>query len=316
MIENLHTQLPTLAELRAVALTIRRRTRTYHSTWLDSGRERAPDERLCTMLDDPFDSVSDVSERLGAVETYLRDRGDRRSVFLTVYTEMTANVYDGIESGAFEDPEWVRDYLVDFADRYRSALLASERGNPTGVPVAWHLAFGASTSGDTVLIQDALLGVSAHINYDLVYALRDVGIDPKRQSKLRDHNRINGVLQQLVDVVQRALADVYDASGYTRIDALLGSFDEEFTLVGLREARSLAWRNAVLLTDTESALIRRVVDWRVEAVSIGAGHFILAPSADESVIQALRSIERERVPIDSLRDAFDRRLQQQVIEID
>ena len=316
MIYSPYTQLPTLAELRAVALTIRRRTRSHHGAWSDSGRERAPDERLLGMMGDPFDSVSDVSERLGAVETYLRDRGDRRSVFLTVYTEMTANVHDGIESGAFDDPEWVRDYLVAFADRYRTALVASERGNPAEVPVAWQLAFDASTSGDTILIQDALLGVSAHINYDLTYALRDVGIDPERPSKLRDHNRINGILQQLVDVVQRALADVYDASGYTRVDELLGSLDEEFTLIGLKEARSLAWRNAVLLTDTESRLIRRFVHWRVEAVSTGAGHFILAPSTDQSVIRALRNIERERVPIDPLREAFHRRLRERVIEID
>ena len=316
MIDSLYTQFPTLAELRAVILTIRRRIRSDYGAWSIPRRERVPDERLLEIMGDPFDSISDVSERLGAVERYLRDRRDRRSVFLTVYTEMTATVVDGIESGAFDDPEWVRDYLVAFADRYRDAFVASERGDLTEVPVAWRLAFDASTSGDTILIQDALLGVSAHINYDLTYTLCDVEIDPDRPSKLRDHNRINDILQQLVDVVQRALADVYDAGGYTHLDDLLGPFDEEFTLLGLREARSLAWRNAELLTDTESAIVRRFVDWRAEAVSTGAGHFILAPSTDQSVIRALRKIERERVPMDPLRDAFQRRLQEQVIEID
>ena len=102
--------------------------------------------------------------------------------------------------------------------------------------------------------------INAHINYDLAFTLRDVSIDPNRPSKRRDHNRINDILRRVVDVVQRALADVYGAEGYTDIDTLLGSFDEEFTLFGVTEARSLAWRNAVLLTDTGPALVRRFVD--------------------------------------------------------
>ena len=75
-----------------------------------------------------FRSVDDVLNRLGEAEVYFRQRSDRRSVFLTVYTEMTATVKRGIESGAFESPGWVRDYLVAFAERYRTALLGAERG--------------------------------------------------------------------------------------------------------------------------------------------------------------------------------------------
>ena len=37
-------------------------------------------------------------------------------MFLTVYAEMTATIETGIESGVFDDPDWVREYLIDFAD--------------------------------------------------------------------------------------------------------------------------------------------------------------------------------------------------------
>lgn len=303
------SQLPTTAELRAIASAVHGRSLPSRWTRVARTRDPGPDEQLLAVMAEPFESVSDAYERLGKAEAYLRARSDRRSVFLTVYTEMTANVNTGIESGTFDDPEWVRDYLVTFANLYRTALVDSERGDVSNVPLAWRLAFRAPRTGYTVLIQDALLGISAHINYDLAYALRDVGIDPDRSSKLRDHERINGILQRLVDVVQRALIDVYGARGYERIDTLLGSFDEDFTLVGLTEARWLAWRNAALLTDTRSALVQRVVDWRVRAVSTGAGYFILTPSTDPDLLWTLRQIERETPPIEPLREAFERRLE-------
>lgn len=304
------SQLPTTAELRAIISAIHGRSLPSRWTRIDRERDSEPDERLLEVMAEPFDSVSDTHERLGDGEAHLRARSDRRSVFLTVYTEMTANVSAGIESGMFDDPEWVRDYLVTFANQYRTALVDSERETVGAVPPAWRLAFQAPRSGFTVLIQDALLGISAHINHDLAYALRDAGVDPDRSSKLRDHNRINRILQRLIDVVQRALADVYEARGYTRIDTLLGSFDEDFTLVGLTEARWLAWRNAVLLTDARSTVLQRIVDWRIRAISTGAGYFILRPSTDPALLWTLRRIERESSPVEPFRKAIKRRLEE------
>lgn len=267
-------------------------------------------------MGDPFESVGDVLERLGDAEALLRSRSDRRSVFLTVYTEMTATVERGIESGYFDDPDWVSEYLTTFANWYRTALVDFERGELARVPDPWRLGFHASTSGYTVLVQDALLGINAHINYDLPYTLREVAIDPNRSAKRRDHDRINGILATLVDVVQRALVEVYDAGGYAHVDALMGTFDEDFTLVGLTEARDLAWRNAVVLTDTRSSLVRRLVDWRVRIVATGAAYFVLGPSADRTVLWALRQVEGDDPPIEDLREVFRRRASDRSIGIE
>lgn len=307
MANGLRGRMPIPAESRAIALALRRRVLPDAGMRGDRRRAVEPDETLLQVMEGPFESVTDVRKRLQEAEAYLRRRSDRRSVFLTVYTEMTAKVEAGIEAGRFDDPSWAREYLIAFADRYRAALVDFERGSAADLPQAWQIAFTASTSDYTLLVQDALLGINAHINYDLAFALEDIGIDPDRSSKLRDHDRINAILRQLVDVIQRALADVYHAEGYTHVDDLLGSFDEDFTLIGLTEARSLAWRNAVLLTDTRSALVRRIVDWRIDAVSAGAGYFVLAPSVSRSVLWTLRGIEGGSPPIEPLREEFQRR---------
>ena len=158
MIDGLRTQLPTAGELRATKLAFGQRS--LPETWQQVDRRRGvtPDEGLLEVVADPFTSVSDVLARLERAEAYLRCQSDRRAVFLTVYTEMTASVEAGIELGRFDDPDWVCEYLVAFADRYREALVDFERGNPSDVPQAWRLGFQASTSDYTLLIQDAVLG--------------------------------------------------------------------------------------------------------------------------------------------------------------
>ena len=70
----------------------------------------------------PFESVEDTRTRLERLETVLLERSDRRAVFLTVYTEETPETVRAIESGAFANPEWMRQYLVRFAEHYRRAF--------------------------------------------------------------------------------------------------------------------------------------------------------------------------------------------------
>lgn len=55
-----------------------------------------PDPRLVALVERPFESTADVSERLSQLGARLRDREDRRAVFLTVYVRMTQAVHAGI----------------------------------------------------------------------------------------------------------------------------------------------------------------------------------------------------------------------------
>jgi hypothetical protein len=254
-----------------------------------AGPPATPDSALTSLFAEPFDSVDDVYDRLSAAETHLRNADDRRAVFLTVYVAMTARVRAGIDNGQFDDPEWTRRYLVAFAERYRRALVDFERGRR--VAPAWRVSFGASTGGETLVIQDALLGINAHIVHDLAFALDDVGIGhgAERERRHADHLAINEVLQSLADVVQTTLADIYAASGIEAVDELFGRFDEGVTLVGLRAARAFAWENATLLADWPR--LRGVVRWRVRTVSAGSAYALLVPGVDPTLADELRDLE-------------------------
>ncbi|WP_255197405.1 DUF5995 family protein [Halorarius litoreus] len=230
---------------------------------------------LLDLLADPYTDPADAQRRLALLERRLARAGDRRAVFLTVYGAVTAQVRHELAGERFRDPPWVADYLTAFANRYRTALLAYEEGARDRVPGAWRMAFDASLAGETLVTQDALLGINAHVVHDLALALVEVGIDP-RLARRADHDAVNAILASLVDVEQALLADRY-APGLADLDAAGGRLDERVAFLTLAEGRDWAWRCAVTLTDG-GPLAERVVRWLLETVARGAGRLVCQPT--------------------------------------
>src|SRR5690606_32407413 len=107
---------------------------------------------------------------IARMQTFLRqweDAADRKAVFLRCYSMMTANMLVAIEQGEFRDRTWVERLLHRFADYYFLALDAYEQER-TAAPAVWQLAHDAARDDAALPIQNLLLGVNAHINYDLV----------------------------------------------------------------------------------------------------------------------------------------------------
>ena len=266
-----------------------------------------PDAELVAVARGAFESVDDAAERLRRLETLLRDRSDRRAVFLTIYTRMTERVQSRIAGGGFADPEWMRAYTATFTNYYRRAFLAFERGELGAVPDPWRIGFSTAIRGDALVIQDAFLGINAHINYDLALTLRDVGIDADRESKLADHRAVNEVLARLVDAQQTALAELY-AAGVADVDAAFGRLDERLSLVGLRAGREQAWRVAVVLTDVGVSPVASLAQWVLRASATGGAAFVLGPSLDPVLLAQLWAFERESVDPDDVLDRLGARL--------
>ena len=96
-----------------------------------------------------------------------------------------------------------------------------------------------------------LLGVNAHVNYDLPQALLAViSIDDFADPVLlarrqRDHERIDGVLAARVSAEDEELA----SSGRSLVDRVLAPLNRLSSQRFLREARQKVWRNTWQLHD-------------------------------------------------------------------
>jgi hypothetical protein len=174
--------------------------------------------------------------------------GDPARFFLGTYLRTTRAVGAAIDAGLFEDPRWVSDWDVDFAELYLDALEAFRR-DPASAPAPWREAFG--TRADARPEAHVLLGMNAHINYDLPQSLlravpvaefADPGVLARRE---RDHARIDEVLAGRVAAEDVALQAA--GSRRTVVDRLAAGLNRRAARVLLRESRRKVWANTTAL---------------------------------------------------------------------
>jgi Family of unknown function (DUF5995) len=253
-----------------------------------------PTTDLLPLIETPYETIDDVVESLSAVERLLRERRDRRAVFASAYLAITLAVREKSGAGFFDDNEWVRRYDVAFADLYRRALHDFELGRYEAVPRAWRFSFETSLSGDSLVLQDLLLGINAHINHDLALALDAVSIDP-RDRRHRDHTRVNDVLAAATDALQDRIARAY-APALRVLDRVAGRLDEELAGFSVRAAREACWVSALSLANVrdegEKTAVRRRLD---RDASVLARLVLSSIPAGTPLMGALRELER-RVP--------------------
>lgn len=189
--------------------------------------------------------VAGMQQRLDG----LPERLAHLRVFLSTYQRTTKEVGHAVEAASFEDPGWVERWDVAFAELYLVALDAELDGGDN-VSRPWRLAFAASP--DLPPLRHVLLGINAHVNYDLPQALLAVISDDDFSDHLvmerrrRDHERIDRVLASRVAAEDDELTA---AGGASLLDRLLTPLNRLGSKRFLREARQKVWHNTLELQD-------------------------------------------------------------------
>ncbi len=192
--------------------------------------------------------IGAVLARMAVLEAELTAGCDPQRFFLGTYARTTRAIGAALVAGAFEDPAWVEEWDVVFADLYLEALEAHRRGS-AGVPRPWRLAFAADPAMHPVA--HVLLGMNAHINYDLPQALLAVVPpaafdDPELLARRRrDHERIDAVLAEQVTVEDGELERA--AGGRTLLDRASAPVNRHASRRILRESRHKVWRTTLAL---------------------------------------------------------------------
>lgn len=210
---------------------------------------------------------------------------DQRAIFLSCYLMMTGNMRSAIEKGEFRDPMWVDRLVEHFAGYYFMALEAYEQ-DPASAPPVWQQTHRATGDPNVLALQKLLLGVNAHINYDLVLSLVDL-LGPEwarlseaqRAGRYRDHCHVNEVIGSTIDVVQDQVLEP-EMPVMDLIDKLCGPLDERLVSSLLANWRENVWQNAVRLLEAVEAEKRAQVIQDIEQEAVRMGEVIGFSSRD------------------------------------
>jgi hypothetical protein len=192
----------------------------------------------------PTSTIGEVVDKLQQrIDALPPDQLHRRT-FIMTYQRTTQAVSDAVDAAFFEDPDWVVRWDVAFANLFLVAHDADQMdGHP---PRPWRLAFQADPALPTIV--HLLLGMNAHINYDLPPATLSVITDQDFEDPVlidrrrRDHERIDRILARRVTAEDHAIG-----GGRSVLDRILTPANRLSSRRFLREARHKVWLNVAEL---------------------------------------------------------------------
>ncbi|RKH02636.1 DUF5995 family protein [Corallococcus carmarthensis] len=245
-------------------------------------------------LDDVLWNPVDAEEALEGLEKILgrlNARNDSRAIFLDIYAIVTRRVVQLLkrpDAGGLLEPEWLDHLTGRFAEEALIAVRDSLKNLPLPT-AAWRFATHYPAQRLTQPYQDALLGVSAHINHDLgmvVYdniAHQSPPVDARRLARYRhDYFLVNEILRSCIPECLDLLAERYRCTSTKLL--LLVPFSrpvvERAVMQMLIVWRQRVWENVVAMLEAQTPEEHQAV---VERVRTTSGRIAQALCADKAL---------------------------------
>lgn len=210
-----------------------------------------------------------VLDRMDLLIRGWQEKEDSRQFFLRCYRLMTGNMLDALDKEAFHDPDWIHTLLHRFADYYFEALDCYDCGRTT--TKVWHEVHQLTAEKELREVQYLLMGVNAHINYDLVLTIYDLLhlewkelSDSEKLARYQDHCKVNEIIAASIDAVQDELLSPSDPF-MDLIDQAFGRMDEYLLSKLITNWRQEVWDQACSLLVISDELEREEIRKKLEA---------------------------------------------------
>ena len=230
-----------------------------------------------------------VKGRTSCVDAVIREMYDRfdplasacdhDAVFSLAYLRTTEEYRRTIEDpDFFDDTAFVNHEDAVFAEYYFRAQDAWNGDLRDLTPPAWAHAFEAAERRELSATGNLVLGMNAHIQRDLPFALAGIGLTaPDGATRKRDHDRVNIFLNRVPDDLIPELARRFDP---TVDDGDLPTMvDDIASFQVVPTWREIAWRNAERLVAAETAEQRALVALDIEAYAASQAAFLRSATA-------------------------------------
>jgi hypothetical protein len=205
---------------------------------------------------------------------------DHDSIFSLAYLRTTEEYRRTIEDPTFfEDTAFVNHEDVVFARLYFDAFDDWHRGRREAVPPAWAIAFRAADDRAMPASGNLSLGINAHVQRDLPFALAAIGlVKPDGSSRKPDHDRVNVFLNRVTDDLYAEIARRFDPT-IDDADLPATTADNAALFQIIPTWREIAWRNAERLAGARSDEERAEVAASIEAYAASQAEAIRRSSA-------------------------------------
>jgi hypothetical protein len=184
---------------------------------------------------------------------------DAAGYFPALYSRVTTEIADSIDRHAFEDGARMNTFATEFASRYLRAWRKE-----ISRPRCWQAAWDVAGDGKLLIVQQLLLAINAHVNYDLPQAAALVARETGDLTGVhRDFDAVNDVLARMSVGV---LGELDLLSHWTSMAAALGG-GRAFNF-SLRTARAQAWSAAERLHGLDDDQQHEYLDQLDELVAV------------------------------------------------
>lgn len=216
-------------------------------------------------------NIEEVLAQLDAIIDESARNNNALGIFAYVYRRTTAQIKQAVQNRVFEDNEGMEQFDVLFANKYLEAYRLYQNG--IRCPAPWKVAFDACKEKH-IILQHILLGMNAHINYDLGISAAEFTSGRSMQAFKNDFMKVNEILAGLTDELQSRLSRV--SRLMFLLDWIGSRNDEAMINFSMVKAREQAWNFAVNLASEEG--IEKVNHMEnTESLTAGLGQIVRKP---------------------------------------
>ena len=190
-------------------------------------------------------TIDEILERLDQVILVCRQHRSRLGYFATLYRNVTIKIKEGIGAGIFDDGARMERFDVAFANRYLVALEAFQKHEP--LSNCWRVAFTTANEYWPLILQQLMVGMNAHINFDLGIAAAGIAPGTLFPELRNDFDRVNDILGGMILKVR---ANINELSPWINFLDRLTQSEDKVINFSLGKARASAWLVATMVNST------------------------------------------------------------------
>jgi hypothetical protein len=225
-------------------------------------------------------NVHEARRALDTVTAGFLAEDDARAAFADVYGIITRRVAESIEISErqrdedrfFQEPQWISRLSGRFCERYLETL-AWSLGEGLQDAGAWAATYRAAGQRDAFPLQHVLLGLSAHINFDLAIGIYHNIVeygrtDPATLRRYKhDHDAVNDLLRASVPEAFDHLMHRHRCGTSALLYRRAYAVTEWATMRILSTWRARVWEDAMAMLAAPTPAARDAIVRRRERVS-------------------------------------------------